>query len=504
MDDLSMPIVPNPNASPFAQRLFATGESHTQQAKSPTLTHGQDLRTSVGPLLAVNSPFNGQHQTDDKASQTATGIKIEQHSIWDDQFIPNTPKTIADTGLNSVMLEDLALKVMLSKGAMTGRQFSQHLCLHYNLIDELLADLKGRLLLAHKSTAGIGDFLYMLTDTGRDKALRARDVSGYAGPAPVPFDDYVASIKAQSIRNEQPGYRQLKVAFQDLVLDEAMFDTLGPAVNSARGLFLYGEPGNGKTSIAERITQCFNNPIYIPRAISVDGQIIQLYDQQNHRPVTISDEQGNKTYDPRWMLIHRPIVMVGGELTLDALELTYNPLQKVCEAPLQMKANGGTFLIDDFGRQRVSHVELLNRWIVPLEKRVDFLVLPTGKKIEVPFDELIIFSTNINPHDLVDEAFLRRIPYKIHVQSPNEYTFKNLFKVIAPRYNFNVDDPTFEPLINYLVETHYRDKRPFRACQARDILEQVVNACHYHGETPVLSKALLDKACANYFAAMGQ
>jgi predicted ATPase with chaperone activity len=414
------------------------------------------------------------------------------------RFVPAVPKTLAETGIAQVVVEELVLKVMLAKGAMTGRELAMDLCLHFTLLETILADLKSRLLISHKNNAGIGDFVYALTDVGQEKAMMARDISAYAGAVPVRFEDYLVAVKAQSIRNEKPDYAVLSEAFRDMIFDESLFDTIGPAINSGRGLFLYGEPGNGKTSIAEKLALCFNNDIFIPKALFVEGQILQLYDLQNHDPVP-QDNPLMAKYDQRWVEIKRPAVMVGGELMMDSLEIKYNPILKVSEAPLQMKANGGVFLIDDFGRQRVSHIDLLNRWIVPLEKRVDFLVLPNGQKIEVPFDELIIFSTNLDPKSLVDDAFLRRIPYKIHVKDPNDAQFRQIFQMLCEKYKVAYD----EAKVNYLIQKHYLGKRPFRGCQPRDILEQILNAAAYQKTAPILTEAMLDMACRNYFAAMG-
>lgn len=408
---------------------------------------------------------------------------------------PPVPRSFEETGLPAIMVEDLIYKVLLNKGVLSGREISNELCLHFSIIEPILAELKRKMFLGYRSTAELGDFLYILSETGREKALVAREISAYAGASPVPFEYYLEGVAAQSIRNEVVGLNHLRQAFADLILDEKIFNTLGPAINSGRGMFLYGDPGNGKTAIAERICQCFEQNIFIPKAIWIDGQIVQLYDPQCHDAI---EEEQSKEYDQRWILIKRPVVIVGGELTMDSLEIHYNRLLKISEAPLQLKANGGVFLIDDFGRQRISHDELLNRWIVPLEKRVDFLMLPNGKKIEVPFDELIIFSTNLNPRDLADEAFLRRIPYKISINDPTEATYRKIFELLCPRYKVEYN----EEMITYLIETHYRGQRPFRGCQPRDILEQIANSSAYGGTHPVMTKELLDAACKNYFTVM--
>lgn len=281
-----------------------------------------------------------------------------------------------------------------------------------------------------------------------------------------------------------------------------MLDRLGPAMNSGRGLFLYGSPGNGKTSIAERVTRAFGKYIWIPRAIGIDGEIIRLYDPVNHEEAPLSPGTGvwdKRKIDKRWVRIFRPTIVAGGELTMSSLEVTINTSTGISEAPLQLKSNCGTLVIDDFGRQRMSIDDLLNRWIVPLEKRYDFLNLPNGKKIQVPFDQLIIFSTNLEPRELVDEAFLRRIPYKIEVIDPTEEEFRDLFKMVGQQLGLE-----YRPeAIDYLIQTHYKATgRPLRFCQPRDLLLQIRNYCAYHDQPPKLTNEHFDLAVENYFAVM--
>lgn len=411
-------------------------------------------------------------------------------------FYPHAPQTLEDTGISVVLIEELLLKFLLSKGTLTGRQLAEDTCLPFKVVQPILADLKARMFVTHRTTSSLGDFVYALSEQGKEAAMQAREYSSYCGPVPVRFETYVESVYLQSIRREQPGVEELKRAYADILVSEEVLNTLGPAINSGRGIFLFGEPGNGKTTLAERIRNCFKEDVYIPKTLWIEGEIVQLFDPQTHEPVPHND--GDK-FDNRWVKIKRPTVMVGGELTLEALDIKYNPTLKISEAPLQLKANCGTFLIDDFGRQRIDHRELLNRWIVPLEKQYDFLLLANGKKIQVPFDELIVFSTNLNPKDLVDDAFLRRIPYKIEISNPDEVEFRKVFV-----YQCNKDGvPYDEAMVQYLIDTHYKNsKRGFRVCHPRDILAQVINASTYKGCEPRMTKELLDIACKNYFSAM--
>jgi predicted ATPase with chaperone activity len=423
-------------------------------------------------------------------------------------FVPAIPKTLADLNLDFMVVESLVLKSLSSKGAMRGRDIAVTLCLHFLIVEGVLGEMKNRLLLTHQSATGVGDFVYTLTQTGEERAIACLKQSGYTGAVPVAFNDYLIAVQQQSIRHEKPDRAALQKAFNGLIIDENLLETLGPAANSGRGLFLYGEPGNGKTSIAECLARCFKETLYIPKTLSIDGQLIQLFDPQMHSLVDLPQaapqadhlnlRDSTPKFDQRWVKIKRPAVMVGGELTMEALDIKYNPVLKLSEAPLQMKANGGIFLIDDFGRQRISHIELLNRWIVPLEKQIDFLTLPNGQKVAVPFDQLIIFSTNLEPRSLVDDAFLRRVPYKVYVGDPSEEDFIALFRLLCEKF----DIPFDLALVNDLITTHYRGKRPFRGCQPRDILQQVLNVSAYLGIPAQLSKAVLDRACQNYFGVM--
>jgi predicted ATPase with chaperone activity len=280
-----------------------------------------------------------------------------------------------------------------------------------------------------------------------------------------------------------------------------MFATLGPAINSGRGMFLYGFPGNGKTSIAERITRCFGDEIWIPRVLHIEGFIVKLFDAEIHEEISSANNSILRTeqIDERWVRIRRPTIVVGGELTMDQLEIRFNTTTRISEASTQLKSNCGTLVIDDFGRQRMNPFELLNRWIVPLEKRYDFLALANGLKIQVPFDQLLIFSTNLEPKELVDEAFLRRIPYKINVVDPSEDEFRELFRIMSHVLKMEYQ----EDVVNYVIETYYKQTgRPFRCCQPRDLLTLAKNNCQYRGVPPHIDREMMDFATSVYFTVM--
>jgi predicted ATPase with chaperone activity len=357
-------------------------------------------------------------------------------------------------------------------------------------------------LVFHRGSAAMNDYQFQLTDLGRERARRHSEHCTYFGSAPVHLGDYIASVAAQSLTRQHPTPTDLQHAFEDLLISSKMMDRIGPAINSGRGLFLFGAPGNGKTSIAERITRAFGQYIWVPRAIGIDGEIIRLFDPSNHEQAPLENSGAlldRRKIDRRWIRVRRPTIVAGGELTMDNLEVTLNTATGISEAPLQLKSNCGTLVIDDFGRQRMSTDELLNRWIVPLEKRYDYLNLASGKKLQVPFDQLIIFSTNLEPKDLVDDAFLRRIPYKIEVVDPTEEEFRNLFRMMCPKLGFEYRD---EP-IEYVLDKHYRQcQRPYRCCQPRDLLLQIQNYCLFHNKPLELSRDYFDFAVENYFAVM--
>jgi len=446
---------------------------------------------------------NGLMDEDAPATVAPDGAPGACHGVGAQEgFIPIEPTSFRSADLTDSEVEALILKYLFSRGDASGRAIADQVKLPFLLIDELLRQMKHDRLVAHRGAATMNDYVYQCTDIGRERARRHVAHCTYFGAAPVVLKDYIAGIKAQSIENQRPGADQLKRAFDDLLISPKMLSRLGPAINSGRGLFLFGPPGNGKTSIAERVTRAFGKHIWIPRAIGVDGEIMRVFDPTNHEEEPLEPGEGlldQSTIDKRWVRIRRPTIVVAGELTMDNLEVTLNTSTGISEAPVQLKSNCGTLVIDDFGRQRMTTDELLNRWILPLEKRYDFLNLANGKKIQVPFDQLIIFSTNLEPRDLCDDAFLRRIPYKIEVTDPDEDAFRDLFRMMCPLLGIEYRE---EP-IDYLIKTHYKSTgRAFRCCQPRDLLMQVRNHCLYQNVEVELTAEYLDLACENYFAVM--
>ncbi len=494
------------------QRLASQGSARTAAESSPAETAAAAESEESSPPVPQIHPEEPIRCTrplsrkelvpQEKSADQAPESPQQADNPFNTPFVPPEPQTLEDTGLAQVQIEALAMKYLLALGAATGRQVAQQLQLPFVVLEGVLRQMKLEQLVVYLKSAPMGDYLYQLTDLGRERARRYMQECSYHGSAPVPLEDYVRSVALQSLARECPSEQALRQAFSDLLINPRMFNRLGPAIYSGRGMFLYGAPGNGKTSIAERVTQAFGSYIWIPRSLVVDGEIIRLFDPSNHEEVPLPSQEGllsQLAVDRRWVRIRRPTIVAGGELTMDNLEVTINRATGICEAPLQLKSNCGTLVIDDFGRQKMSIDELLNRWIVPLEKRVDFLNLPNGKKIQVPFDQLIVFSTNLEPRDLVDEAFLRRIPYKIEVTDPSEEEFRQLFRMMSQRLEVEYD----EQALDYLIQTHYRQAgRPFRCCHPRDLLSQIVCYCQFLKQPPRMTPELFDLAVENYFSVM--
>ena len=413
-------------------------------------------------------------------------------------FVPAAPKNIAETGLNMGLIGDLILKVLYYEGYMLATRLAEEVCLPFTgIVDETLEFLKRERLIEVKGTSGglrESAYQYSITERGLERAQALLDRSQYVGAAPVPLEVYAKAVRAQSVRGVFVTPPMVREALAHLVLDDAIIDRVGPAVNAGQSLFLFGAPGNGKTSIAEAIGRIIlRGAIYIPRSIIVGGQIVQLYDIVSHR---LAGDDNARNVDPRWVRVHRPNIVVGGELTLETLDLVYNPTARFYEAPFQLKANGGMLLIDDFGRQLVRPSDLLNRWIIPLEKAVDYLTLHTGRKIEVPFDVLLIFSTNLAPQDLVDEAFLRRIRHKLEITDPNFEQYREIFRRVCQARGVPYEDSA----LAYLLQEHYiKQNNPLRACHPRDLIDQLIGIARFRGIQPRLTKELIDRAWEAYF-----
>jgi hypothetical protein len=414
---------------------------------------------------------------------------------------PPPPSTLEAAGLHPDTLAQLLLKTLIA-GEASGTALAEKLRLPYSVLEALVQHARVEKLVEVRGTSGAGSagYRYILTDVGRDRAGQYLDICRYVGPAPVPLDQYNAYVRASMAARPFLNREQLSAGFGHLVVNRGMFDQLGPAVNSGKALFLYGAPGNGKTVVAQGIGQALGADIHVPHAIDVDGQIITMFDPVNHQPLARQAEVQSvvaaTTHDRRWERIRRPIVVVGGELTLEMLDLTFNPISKFYEGPIQLKANNGVFVVDDFGRQRIPPRDLLNRWIVPLESRVDFLTLHTGRKFEVPFNVFIVFATNLKPESLADEAFLRRIPYKILAKNPTLDEYCKIFEMNCKRRGLSFDPV----MVEYLNRKYYQPRKlQMRACHPRDLVEQVVDICRYQHKEPVISRELLDMACASYF-----
>jgi hypothetical protein len=425
-------------------------------------------------------------------------------------FFPPPIAKLEDTGLSALWLQDLALKILYFQGYLSGFKVAEEIALPFaGVVDQLLESLKREKLVEVKSSQmglGEGSYQYAITGAGILRAREALERSQYAGPAPVPVEAYNESIRRQSRARLPVTSETMRKLVSQLVLSESIFQRLGPALNSGTSIFLYGPPGNGKTSVAKAFgSMILTQAMFIPYALYVDGHVVKLYDSVNHQ--IAPDSEGNTPgtgnlrtpttrRDPRWVRIRRPFIIVGGELTLEGLDLVFDDTHKYYEAPFQVKANGGILLIDDFGRQQVRPRDLLNRWIVPLENRVDYLTLHTGRKIDIPFEVLVVFSTNLPPRDLVDEAFLRRLRHKIEIGDPSYEDYREIFKRVAQQKRVTYSDTGLAYL---LQEWYIKRNRKLRASHPRDLCDQIIDIARYLSVEPAMSKEMLERAAQAYF-----
>jgi len=423
-------------------------------------------------------------------TQSAVLTRIEIETMG-----PPVLEELREADVPESFLCDLALKHVAQMPEPTTRGVAEETKLPRALVEEVLVHLTREKLIEVKGQIAVGATRYSILERGWERMSRVRQLCGYVGPAPVSLRDYAHMMRLQAVPSRPASLDTVRAAFRDLVLPDSLLQTMGCVINSRRSLFLTGPPGTGKTAVAERINSGLPGYIWVPYAVEVDGQIIRVFDTHNHRPAPA--EALPSDYDRRWVLVERPLVIVGGELTLEDADLQWSEAARFYEAPFQMKSNGGTLVIDDFGRQRVAPHDLLNRWIVPLEKRVDYLTLHTGKKIEVPFEQLVVFSTNLAEKDLVDEAFLRRMGYRARVEPPTPSAYVEIFRRAAHARGLRVEQSSLDHLLNNYTLEH----RQMKSCEPRDLLDRVTDICLFEGRPPALSTRVIDAAWRNYFGA---
>lgn len=407
------------------------------------------------------------------------------------------PHSVHELGVRRNLLEDLALKTLYTHGEMTLYELANNMKVSYKVIEEIFQQLRKEEIFEVK---GLVEGVHRITTTseGKSRAVQLFSQSQYVGAAPVSLHDYVERVRAQSVRDIDLHQPDLERAFKHMVIDPAILTQLGTALVSGTSVFLYGPTGTGKTTLAEAINNAYQDRVWIPWALEIDGQVITAYDPILHQAV---DDPATADCDPRWVLCSRPRVIVGGELTIPMLDLQYNPATKFYSAPFHMKANNGVLVIDDFGRQRFRPAELFNRWTVPLDRRIDYLTLAGGRKFEIPFDAFVVFATNLDPSTLADEAFLRRIHNKVKLDYVTPEQFHEIFRRLCEKFKLPYERAMVDALIEMLG---HEWKQPLRACYPLDIVNQIRWSAQYAGKPPVLSRDTLAQACHNYFLAPGQ
>jgi hypothetical protein len=420
-----------------------------------------------------------------------------------ERFAPPTPQNVEDLGLSASLLEQLIFKFLYFRGDMVAADLSRAMGMRFSVIQTMIETFRMQHLLHVKSSLGLGSIssLLSLTDAGRKVAREFLENNQYIGPAPVPVNQYEAAVKAQQMPPNWLRPERLAKAYAHMVINEAMLDQIGPAVSSGKSLLIYGQPGNGKTYVAEALARIQTSDIYLPYALEYQGNIIQLFDPTCHHPVDASEHQTDCDADGRWIRCRRPFLISGGELAVEMLDLRLNPVSGIYDAPLQLKANNGIYLIDDFGRQVSSPTQILNRWIVPMDRRVDYLSLSNGGKMTVPFEAFLVFSTNLNPSQLGDEAFLRRIQYKMLLPSPDEHEFYTIFRGCCEAQDLS---PHPQVIGNFIDKHYTQPGKAFRRCHPRDLIAQVVDHIHFRQLPRELTEDLLDRAFRSCFVQPNQ
>lgn len=456
--------------------------------------------------LAQTWAYQSQNNIEFKDSLVSLGYLTSEQVSKILHPIPVAPIRSIDTGLNVIFLTDLLLKTAyIESGTFNLHSITKALCLPYSIVDELIQLLKADHQIAIRSATNYGreTQTFELTQRGRERAEAALDISLYVGATPVPLQSYTRILVQQYIQQIEVDNTWINNALQHMTLGEKLLSQLGPAFSSGHSIFLYGPPGTGKSTIAEALGRAMPDHIYIPQAVEVNGQVIRVYDpaihysiEEKNKEVSQLDIAANLKHDPRWKKCRRPVVMVGGELTLDMLDLRFDIHAKFYEAPIHMKAANGIFILDDFGRQKMSPREMLNRWIVPLERGTDFLSLHTGMKFEIPFDQISIFCTNLNPAELMDEAFLRRIRHKIKIPYSTEEEFRHILRRVCQMEGIDYD----EHAASYLIDSYYQRKgRQFVGSHPRDLVRQIIDHARFCKEQPIFSRTTIDAAADNYF-----
>ena len=434
--------------------------------------------------------------------QVAPGQPAQSASLGYEEFVPRQPRTLKEAGLHQNDLFPLVLKYLFLHSDQSGARIASQVRIPFGLLQPVLDALKNDVLVGRKNSAGVGDYEYELSPKGQEQARVHLSRSTYCGSAPVSLAEYRKSIIRQSVKNLKPTFEDVAHALSDLEVTNLQVSQLGQAINSGKSMFLFGAPGNGKTSISKRAVLALGEHIWIPRSLTIGGEVIRIFDPSVHTPAPLPNNGSildELQVDERWIRVNRPTILVGGELEMKHLEATLNPVTGIIEAPIHVKSNCGCLVVDDFGRQQISTNELLNRWIVPMESGTDFINLPSGRQISLPFDQLLIFSTNLEPTELCDEAFLRRIPYKVEVFDPTEPQFRSLFDRELQRLGFQVEEGS----VDHLIEYHYkRVGRPFRFCHVLDLIYQCRDFCEFHRKPLMFTKDICELAVLNYFSGM--